>query len=189
VERRRVHILGASGSGVSTLGRAVARAKRWSYFDTDDFYWQPTDPPFVVKRPPSDRVERLLGVATPGEARVLGGALDGWGDALIERFDLVVFLRAPTELRIDRLRERERRRFGRRVGEGGDMDDHHQRFLAWAASYDDATLTSGLRSRARHEAWLAMLPHDPLRLDATRSVDALTRDVLQVLSLGSRRSA
>jgi hypothetical protein len=120
---------------------------------------------------------------------VLGGAVDGWGDALIERFDLVVFLRAPTELRVDRLRERERRRFGRRIGEGGDMGEHHQRFLAWAASYDDATITSGLRSRVRHEAWLAMLPHEPLRLDATRSVDALTHDVLKVLSLGSRRSA
>ena len=189
MELRRVHILGASGCGVSTLGRAVARASRWSYFDTDDFYWQPTDPPFVVKRPPCDRVERLLAVTEPDEPWVLGGALDGWGDALIERFDLVVFLRAPTEVRIDRLRERERRRFGRRVGSGGDMDGHHQRFLAWAASYDDATLTSGLRSRARHEAWLAMLPRPALRLDATRSVEALTKDVLSVLSMGSRRSA
>ena len=145
--------------------------------------------PFVVKRPPCDRVERLLAVTEPDEPWVLGGALDGWGDALIERFDLVVFLRAPTEVRIDRLRERERRRFGRRVGSGGDMDGHHQRFLAWAASYDDATLTSGLRSRARHEAWLAMLPRPALRLDATRSVEALTKDVLSVLSMGSRRSA
>jgi hypothetical protein len=43
---------------------------------------------------------------------VLSGSLDGWGDPLIPLFDLMVFVVVPTEVRLQRLRERETRRFG-----------------------------------------------------------------------------
>ena len=40
---RRIHIVGASGAGVTTLGRAVADALAIPHHDTDDFFWLPTD--------------------------------------------------------------------------------------------------------------------------------------------------
>lgn len=181
--RRRVHILGASGCGVSTLGRAVSRVKGWPYYDTDDFYWQPTDPPFRVKRPPSERLEHLLDVASPSGAWVIGGALDGWGDPLIERFELVVFLDAPTAVRLLRLRERERRRFGERIAADGDMHEHHAKFLAWAASYDDPAPTHDGRSRAKHEAWLSGISTAVIRVDANRGVERMVDDVLRAMAL------
>lgn len=46
-----IHIFGASGSGTSTLGRAVAAGLGWRFLDTDDFFWLPTDPPFTTPRP------------------------------------------------------------------------------------------------------------------------------------------
>ena len=41
----RIHILGASGSGTTTLGRALAARLQCPHFDTDDCFWLPTDPP------------------------------------------------------------------------------------------------------------------------------------------------
>jgi adenylate kinase family enzyme len=75
----RIHILGAAGSGTSTLGRALAESLNVAYFDTDYFYWQQTDAPFTVARPKDERI-RLLQEQTAGlEGWVLSGSLCGWG--------------------------------------------------------------------------------------------------------------
>ena len=37
-----IHIYGASGSGTSTLGRALADALGLVLMDSDDYFWQPT---------------------------------------------------------------------------------------------------------------------------------------------------
>ena len=39
---QRIHILGASGSGTTTLGRALAERLQCRHFDTDDYFWLPT---------------------------------------------------------------------------------------------------------------------------------------------------
>jgi adenylate kinase family enzyme len=45
----RVHILGASGAGTTTLARALADDLAIPAFDADDYFWVKTDPP--VKAP------------------------------------------------------------------------------------------------------------------------------------------
>jgi ABC-type dipeptide/oligopeptide/nickel transport system ATPase subunit len=37
----RIHLMGASGTGVTTLGRALADALAIPHHDTDDYFWQP----------------------------------------------------------------------------------------------------------------------------------------------------
>jgi len=112
----RLHICGASGAGVSTLGRALAERLDAAWFDTDDFYWVWDGEPYTTKRSIPDRLT-LLGRVLDGAPRwVLSGSLDGWGDPLIRRFEAVVFVSTPTPVRLDRLRARELARFGE--GEG-----------------------------------------------------------------------
>jgi adenylate kinase family enzyme len=38
----RIHILGASGSGTTTLAKALANELGYKHFDTDDYYWIPS---------------------------------------------------------------------------------------------------------------------------------------------------
>ena len=45
-----IHITGASGSGTSTLGRALAAELNMPFLDGDDYYWLDPKPPFVEKR-------------------------------------------------------------------------------------------------------------------------------------------
>src|SRR5262245_15701293 len=108
----RIHITGASGSGVSTLGAALAGRLECAQFDVDDFFWAPTDPPFVEKRPVAERLA-LLGERLTDERWILSGSLVGWGDPLMLLFDLVVFVYTPSEIRMARLLEREAARYGR----------------------------------------------------------------------------
>lgn len=157
----RWHITGASGSGVTTLGRALAQALAVPTHDTDDYYWLPTDPPYTAKRPVPDRLALMDALFLPRRAWVLSGSLAGWGDPLIPHFDRVVFLTVETETRIARLRDRESRRHGVETLE----TEGTKAFLAWAQSYDDPSFTG--RSRAIHDAWLDALPCPVLRLDSS----------------------
>jgi len=43
---RRVHILGASGAGPTTLAQALAARLGCPHYDVDDYFWLPSDPPF-----------------------------------------------------------------------------------------------------------------------------------------------
>jgi adenylate kinase family enzyme len=118
---QRIHILGASGSGTTTLGRALAARLQYPHCDTDNYFWVPTDPPYTKQRERPERQRLLMDDLTAHDAWVLSGSLCGWGDVAIPLFELVVFLSIPSEVRMARLHRREHARFGERILPGGDM--------------------------------------------------------------------
>ena len=164
----RIHITGAPGSGTTTLGENWSRISGCSHFDTDTFFWLPTNPPFRQKRDIDERLRLMMVAANSSNSWVLTGSLDGWGDPLIAYFDAVVFLSVPTEIRMARLVEREQRRYGAAALEsGGPMHQTHREFLDFAESYETRTGPAG-RSRQRHEACLRQLPCPVLRIEGDR---------------------
>ena len=173
----RIHLLGASGSGVTTLGRALATELAIPHHDTDDYYWQPTDPPYSQKRPVADRLRLMKEMFLERSHWVLSGSLDGWGDDLIPLFDLIVFLRTPDEVRLARLKGRETRRFGAEaVSAGGWRHAETKAFLEWASHYEDGSREG--RNLPRHETWLASLDRPVLRLDGLQPA---TESVIRIL--------
>src|SRR5579872_5876160 len=109
---RRIHVTGASGSGVTTLGRALAQTLALPHHDSDDYFWLPTVPPYQTQRAAAERLRLMQEVFLPRADWVLSGSVTGWGDKLIPLFDLVVYMQAPRELRLQRLRAREAAHFG-----------------------------------------------------------------------------
>ena len=178
----RIHITGASGTGVSTLGRALAEAHGIGFIDTDDAYWLPTDPRFTAKRPVPERV-RFIREAQGAGGWVLAGSLCGWGDCTIAAADLIVFLTAPAGERLARLERRQRALFGARVLPGGDMEHIHREFIDWARRYDDPHFTG--RSRTTHESWLIEQTAPVLRLAGTDDIADLVATVKQALGRGA----
>ncbi len=65
----RIHITGASGSGTTTLGRALAAELSCPHFDSDDYFWLPTDPPYTTQRDSEERNRRLLDSAACARER------------------------------------------------------------------------------------------------------------------------
>ena len=90
------------------------------------------------------------------------GSLVDWGDEMIPLFTLVIRLETAADIRIVRLKKRERERFGARIDPGGDMYENHQEFIAWAKAYDTGGLT--MRSRAKHDEWQKLLHCRLIRL-------------------------
>lgn len=176
---RRVHILGASGSGTTTLAQALAARLGCPHHDVDHYFWLPSDPPFQHIR---DREARraMLGadLEKPGDW-VLSGSLCGWGDVYIPLFDLVVFLWIPHDLRMARLAAREVARYGAAIAPGGPMHAGSLAFMQWAAGYDEGGLE--IRSLRIHNDWLAALPGPVLRLEGEPTVETNLAAVLRAL--------
>jgi adenylate kinase family enzyme len=172
MQRCKLQVLGASGAGTSTLARALA--DHWSvpHADADDYFWVPSDPPYVEKRDEAARVSLMREVFVPREAWVLSGSMVGWGEAVVDECDAIVFLTLDP---VERLRRLEAREVHRRAGRGFD-EDAWAAFLDWARGYDDPSFEG--RSRGVHEAWLAERSQPLLRLDSAASPQELVDAVL-----------
>jgi adenylate kinase family enzyme len=176
MKSRRFHITGASGAGVTSLGRALADALAIPHHDTDDYYWQPTSPPYREKRKIPDRLRLMHEVFLPRADWVLSGSLESWGDTIIPHIDLVVFLTTLREIRLQRLRAREATHFGAdAVAPGGWRHKETEEFIEWASHYEDGDREG--RSLAKHQAWLDALPCPVLRLDGSRPLSELVLEV------------
>jgi adenylate kinase family enzyme len=163
----RIHVTGASGSGTTTLGLALARRLGCAHFDSDDYFWLPTDPPYRTKRDPEERNAMLLADLRTAPDWVESGSILSWSPEIPALFDAVVFLWIPGEIRLARLHEREVRELGR-------VDPE---FLEWAAGYDRPG-NRETRSRLLHEEWLESLACPVLKLEGDLSTDMRLERIL-----------
>lgn len=164
-----IHIFGASGSGTSTLGKKISELWGYTWLDTDDYFWVPTDPPFTTHREKTERVRLIKEDIEKYENVVLTGSLSGWGDALIPEFTLAVRIVIDKELRLARIKKREYERFGDRIAPGGDMYEHHLEFLEWASKYDTAGVN--MRSKAKHDEWQKLLQCPLVVVDGAENLE------------------
>lgn len=181
--KQRIHITGAAGAGTTTLGAVLATRLGVCHFDTDDYYWKPSVPPYQESRDVEGRLELLRPALTDSDSWVLSGALEGWGDPLIPLFDLVIFLHVPKQIRLLRLRHREERRFGKEaISPAGLMHPRYRDLLRWAEAYDTASAPQ--RSLKLHEDWISRLPCEVMRLGGLQPAERQVKQVLKVVGDG-----
>jgi adenylate kinase family enzyme len=180
----RFHILGAPGSGVTTLGRALAQKLNIAHFDTDDYHWFTDDAlPYRRRRNPDHRRQLMTRDFDAHESWVLSGALCGWGDVFIPRFDGVIYCWLPAEIRIARIQTRELARYGpERLAPGGELHGVYEKFCSWAIAYDEDS--ENIRSRSRELEWLENLSCPVLRLEEEKAVGTLVNQVLENFDKG-----
>ncbi len=141
-----------------------------AHFDTDDFFWYPTDPPYQHERPVPERQKLLKASFASTSSWVSSGAMCGWGDFAIALYDLVVFLYLPTELRLQRLARREFEEVGPQIHvPATPQHANYKEFMEWAASYDKRG--PEIRSKAQHDLWLPELPCPVLRLEEPATLE------------------
>lgn len=177
-------LFGGMGVGDSTLGRETARRLGWPHFDLDDFIWRwDTEIPFTVIRPRAEKIAMLKEAISYHPHFVMSGSMFSFRKEFEACFELAVFLTAPAEIRAERVRKREQKRWGERVLPGGDMYERegapYRDYMAWARSYDEGS--EEVFSLAQHEAWIRELPCPVLRLDGTAPIEENAQRVIEAL--------
>lgn len=153
--RSVIHIYGASGSGTSTLGKFISEQLGYTFMDTDDYFLLPTDPKYTQKRKIEERIQMMKKDILNSDKVVISGSLVDWGDELIPYFTLAIRVVTDKNIRIERLKEREKKDFGSRINIGGDMYQDYVEFIEWAAAYDTGDIN--MRSKLKHDNWEKLL--------------------------------
>lgn len=176
----KIHIFGASGSGVSTLGTVLAKELDVPYFDTDFFYWKKTNPPFTEKEDIPDRQANILKATAPHTSWILGGSLISWGDFIKDTFDLVVFLYLESKIRLERLKKREYDRYGEVIFKDPVRNSQYKDFMEWASQYDDDGFEG--RSRKNHLKWLEGLDCHQLIIEEDMTVSQRVSKCMEAIA-------
>jgi adenylate kinase family enzyme len=164
----KIHIMGASCAGSTTLGRALSVRLDIPYFDTDDYFWKPSNPPYTVRYHAEERNINLIDAIQPYESYIVGGSVINWGDEWLTAFDLIVFLHIPPEIRLQRLKDREFERYGDVIYHEPDRIQAYQKYLDWAAAYDTNSISG--RTLQAHEEWLRKLTCPVLNIRGNTTV-------------------
>lgn len=138
----KIFVAGASGTGTSTLGLGLSRQLKIAHADSDNFFWEDTDPPFTSSRP-AEKLHALFYDFILKDRFVLSGDVLNWGlpeQDVLKAFSHVLLLYVPWKEREKRLRKRELGRFGSRILKGGDMHETHEGFIEWASHYDSCLM-------------------------------------------------
>jgi adenylate kinase family enzyme len=170
-------IFGASGSGTTTIGHELARLLGCKHFDIDDYFWEKTSLPFTIKCPLDERIKKLKTDLT--ENFVLSGSMLGWSETFEPLFTTAVYVTTPTDIRIERLKNREFKRFGDRILPSGDMYDNHIEFIEWAKTYDYSGEQQ--RSKMAHENWVNTLPCPVIRVDGTWDYHNTAKEIAEII--------
>ncbi len=164
-----IMIMGPSGAGKTTLGALVAKALGYTFVDIDEYVWRKdTAIPFSEMYSKDEKISRLMGAISNCEHFVMSGSMYSFHEHFDPYFELVVYLYADAQVRVKRVHERELGWFGKRVLEGGDMYEDHQKMLKNIAGYD---LGIGASTLQQHENWIKSLTCKVIRLDGTDTLE------------------
>ncbi len=175
--KQGIIVFGPAGSGKTTLGRMVAEQLGILFIDIDDYLWRnDTKIPFSVMYSRSEKINGLMNAISQTDHFVMAGSMDSFHEFFDPFFALAVHLTAPAEVRVARVQQREYKKFGSRVMDGGDMYESHQRFLNDVASYDSG---GGSTSLELHTKWADSLQCPVLRLDGYDDLSNNSRIIIE----------
>lgn len=182
-ENIRLLISGGPGAGCTSTAEKVSEKVGIPVFDSDSFFHKPSDPPFQKQNSPQGR-RVMLETALSRQANwIVSGSVSTWE---LNSFDPThgFLLNISTQVRLDRLAERQRNRFGDRIQPRGDMHEEHQVFMDWAAGYEERSGRS--RNLSTDEEFLVTHCDHFMSIDQVAGIDAIVERVVRFLSNKNR---
>lgn len=164
-----IMIMGSSGAGKTTLGKLAANELGYTFVDIDEYIWRrDTEIPFSEMYSKTEKISRLQAAIADCEHFVMAGSMNSFHEYFDPYFELVVHLHTDAQTRVKRVHERELGWFGKRVLEGGDMYEEHQKMLNGIAGYDYGV---GGCTLQQHEEWMKSLKCRVIQLDGADTLE------------------
>ena len=162
-----IAIVGLNGSGKTTLGRALAERLEYFRIDVEDYYF-PAEGAFDSPRT-REEVERMMLADIEKHGDFVLSAVCADFASIEPFYELIVYLEAPQNERMERIRRRSIDRFGERVLPGGDLYESEEKFFAFAAK----------RTPEKIEKWIENVSCPIIRIDSRKPTDELVTDILK----------
>lgn len=128
--------------------------------DIEDYHFIKSEIPYTVERTREDCLHLMLADIEKYGSFVMSAVVGDFGKEISSMYHFAIFLSAPLETRIKRIKERAYGQHGERVREGGDMYNQHLKFVDFVAS----------RSLLRIEQWAKTLVCPVIHVDGTKLI-------------------
>ncbi len=122
-------IFGANGSGKTTLGRELARILNYRHMDIEDYCFEKSEIPYTKVRSKKNYLKLMLTDIEKYGSFVISTVIGDLGDIIPQFYELAIFMSAPHELRMERVKNRSYQLYGERVCEGGDMYEQELKLI------------------------------------------------------------
>ena len=143
-----IAIVGLNGSGKSTLGHALAKELDYYEIDVEDYYFPEQREsrraaldgeygdsrdylgavPYSAARTKEEVEEGIAKDIAAHPRYILIGVTVNWNEEILSTIKYIFWLKTDREERVRRVKEREEKRWGVRVAEGGDMYEQQLSF-------------------------------------------------------------
>lgn len=168
-----IAIIGANGSGKTTLGKYLAELLNYKHMDVEDYYFRESEIPYANPRTREEVQELMLADIKKHNQFILSSVNCDFGDEINTLYDYIIYIKAPLDIRLERVKQRSLDRFGSRVLEGGDMYEQEQKFFNFVAA----------RTMDKTDAWLQDVKcpvfyvdgKEPIAINAQRIKDTITK--------------
>ena len=168
-------IFGLNGSGKTTLGRELARLLNFKYIDHEDYAFEKSEIPYTNPRSSEETAALMLADIEKCRGFVLSAVKGNFGSEIESLYSLAVYITVPTDLRIERVKQREHERHGKRIREGGDMYEQNIKFMDFIAS----------RSLSGIEEWMKTLACPVISIDGTKDLQENVDMILKEMEEGA----
>jgi adenylate kinase family enzyme len=166
-----IRIFGLNGSGKSTVGAALAERLGYKHMDIEDYAFANSDVTYANPRSREEYVRLMLADMEKYPKFVLSAVDEDFGEEITSRFALAVWLDAPCDVRMERIRHRTFAKFGNRILEGGDLYEQEQKFFNFAAS----------RSLSGVERYAKSLTCPVIKINGTKSVSEIVDEIMKLI--------
>lgn len=150
-------VFGANGSGKTTFGRELAGILNFKHMDIEDYCFEESDVPYTKVRSREEYLSLMLADIEKYRSFVITTVIGDLGDKITPLYELGVYLSAPFELRMKRVKQRSYELYGERVCEGGDMYEKELKFFDFVSS----------RPLSKIDEWAETLTCPIIHIDGT----------------------
>ncbi|MBP5178737.1 MAG: AAA family ATPase [Lachnospiraceae bacterium] len=162
--REGIAIVGLNGSGKSTLGHALAKKLGYYEIDVEDYYFPEQresrraaldgnyevncdylgEIPYSVSRS-KEEVELAIAKEIATHPKYIAtGVTMNWSPEVLSTIKIVFWLKTDTDERMRRVKDREEKRWGSRVSEGGDMYEQQLSFRNLIAGFTETKVADSV---------------------------------------------
>ena len=165
-------VCGLNGSGKTTLAKALAKKINFKCMDIEDYYFTRSSNPYKNARTRHE-VELMLLEDIQNNPKFVFSAVNGnISSEINKKYKLVIYLYAPTDIRMKRIRQRAFDKFGDRVLPGGDMYDQEEEFFQFVSQRTPHVI----------EEWLNTLSCKVIYLDGTNNLHENIKAIISSLN-------
>lgn len=154
-------ICGLNGSGKTTLGKKLAEKLDFKFLNDEDYYFIESDMAFSKSRTDEEIKEFIISYIKRHKNVVITATQGDLGNEINSMYSCIIYLFAPLEVRISRIKKREFDRFGKRVLKGGDMYLQQKKF------YDFVILRTAEKIEKCLDTFLCKV----MKLDGTKLIE------------------